>query len=156
LDWRAGQLRHIETRPTITLFRGRGRFTGPHEVEVNGERLSSERIFINTGNRPRVPPIEGIDGVPYYTNHNVIDLEEVPEHLIVLGGNYLGLEFGQMFRRFGSEVTVVEINDQIVPREDPEVAQVLREALEAEGMRFIVGGQARRVTGGEGDIRLTI
>lgn len=156
LDWREGQLHHIETRPTITLFRGHGRFAGPHAVEVNGERLTSERIFINTGNRPRIPPIEGLEEAGYFTNRNVMDLDAVPGHLIVLGGNYMGLEFGQMFRRFGSEVTVIEINDQIVPREDPEVAQALRDALEGEGMRFVLGAQARKVSGRTGAIGLTL
>lgn len=156
LDWREGQLHHIATRPTITLFRGHGRFAGPHEVEVNGVRLTSERIFINTGNRPRIPPIDGLEEAGYFTNRNVMDLDAVPGHLIVLGGNYMGLEFGQMFRRFGSEVTVIEINDQIVPREDPEVAQALRDALEGEGMRFVLGAQARKVSGPTGAIGLTL
>jgi len=138
-QWRDGQQGHIDRRPTLDLHRGHARFTGPHELDVNGEALTSERIFINTGLRPRIPPIPGLDTVDYLTNRNIMDLAEVPRHLLVLGGNYLGLEFGQMFRRFGAQVSVVEINGQITPREDEEVAQSLQEALEAEGMSFHLG-----------------
>ena len=117
--FRSGIEDQVENNPNLTLYRGHARFTGPHEIEVNGEALASDKIFINTGTRPRIPPIPGIDQVEYLTNRNIMELDAVPAHLIALGGNYLGLEFGQMFRRFGSEVTVIELNDQIVPREDP-------------------------------------
>lgn len=155
-QWRDGQQGHVDRRDTLDLYRGHGRFTGPHEVEVNGEALSSERIFINTGTRPRIPDLPGLDEVEVLTNRNIMDLTEVPEHLIVLGGNYLGLEFGQMFTRFGSKVTVVEINDQITPREDEDVAQTLQEALEDEGMSFHLGASATRVAKTPAGIEVTI
>jgi pyruvate/2-oxoglutarate dehydrogenase complex dihydrolipoamide dehydrogenase (E3) component len=155
-QWRDGQQGHIDRRDTLDLQRGHGRFTGPHDVEVNGETLTSECIFLNTGTRPRVPALPGLDQIEYLTNRNIMDLTQVPEHLIVLGGNYLGLEFGQMFTRFGSRVTVVEINDQITPREDEEVARTLQEALEEEGMSFHLGASATQVAKTASGIDVTI
>ncbi len=88
------------------VFRGQARFVAPDTVEVNGERLTAAKIFLNVGGRARIPPFPGIDAVPYLTNVSMMDLEVLPEHLIVVGGSYVGLEFAQMFRRFGSRVTV--------------------------------------------------
>jgi pyruvate/2-oxoglutarate dehydrogenase complex dihydrolipoamide dehydrogenase (E3) component len=155
-EWRDGQQGHVDRRPTLDLHRGHGRFTRPHEIEVNGETLASERIFLNTGTRPRIPDLPGLGEVEYLTNRNIMDLTEVPEHLIVLGGNYLGLEFGQMFTRFGSKVSVVEINDQITPREDEEVAKTLQEALEDEGMSFHLGASATTVAKTATGVEVTI
>jgi len=156
LEWRQGQEGHAANRPTLDLYRGHGRFTGPHTVEVNGQALSSEYIFINTGTRSRIPDIPGLDQIDYLTNRNIMELTEAPEHLLVLGGNYLGLEFGQMFRRFGSQVTVVELMDQIIPREDEDVAEALQQALEVEGIRFHLGATASRVTKMAAGLELTI
>lgn len=144
-EWRGGQEYHAGSRPTLDLYRGHGRFAGPREVEVNGETLTGNHIFINTGTRARILPIPGLEEIDYLTNRNIMDLTETPEHLVILGGNYLGLEFGQMFRRFGSQVTVVELMEQIIPREDEDVAQTLQEALEAEGMKFHLGATAKAV-----------
>ncbi len=156
-EWRGGQEHHTNSRPTLDLYRGHGRFTGPHTVEVNGEELTSEKIFINTGTRPRIIPLPGLDEVDFLTNRNVMDVTEVPEHLLILGGNYLGLEFGQMFTRFGSKVTVVELMDQIIPREDEDVAQTLQAALEDEGMTFHLGSMGSKVAKTTaGQIKLTI
>jgi pyruvate/2-oxoglutarate dehydrogenase complex dihydrolipoamide dehydrogenase (E3) component len=155
-SFRSGVENGLKNDPNITLYRGQGRFTGPHTIEVNGEALTAEKIFINTGTRPRILPIPGLDGVPYLTNRNIMDLDAVPAHLIALGGNYLGLEFGQMFRRLGSEVTVVELGDQIIPREDPEVSQSLREALEEQGMRFRFGAKTIKVAKAPSGVEITI
>jgi pyruvate/2-oxoglutarate dehydrogenase complex dihydrolipoamide dehydrogenase (E3) component len=155
-SFRSGIENQVKTNPNLTLYRGRGRFTGPHEVAVNGETLASEKIFINTGTRPRIVPIPGLDQVAYLTNRNIMDLDGVPAHLIALGGNYLGLEFGQLFRRLGSEVTVVELADQIVPREDAEVAQSLKEALEEEGMNFRLGARAAKIAKTPGGVAVLI
>ena len=144
-SFRSGIEERVASESNLTLYRGQAKFTGPHEIAVNGETLTSDRIFINTGTRPRILPIPGLDQVAYLTNRNIMELDEVPAHLIALGGNYLGLEFGQMFRRFGSEVTVVELNDQIVPREDPEVSASLKEALEEEGMSFRLGARPTKI-----------
>jgi len=145
-QWRSGQERHAAKRPTITLVRGAARFTGPHAVDVGGQALSAKHVFINTGTSPRIPPIAGIGHVPYLTNRNILDLTELPEHLLVVGASYVGLEFGQMFRRFGSRVTMVEFGDQIVPREDADVAEALEQALVAEGISFLKAAQVTEVT----------
>ncbi|MBI4419204.1 MAG: mercuric reductase [Gemmatimonadetes bacterium] len=156
LEWRKGQEGHAAKRPTITVYRGAARFTGPHTVQAGSEELTAEHIFINTGTSPLVPAITGLDDVPYLTNKTIMDLTEVPEHLIVLGGSYVGLEFGQMFRRFGSRVTILEYAEQVVPREDEDIARVLREALEAEGITFFTGTEARAVERLNGGIRAAL
>jgi pyruvate/2-oxoglutarate dehydrogenase complex dihydrolipoamide dehydrogenase (E3) component len=155
-SFRSGIEHQVNGNPNIALYRGRGRFTGPHTVAVNGETLTSDKIFINTGTRPRILPIPGLDQVPYLTNRNIMDLDHVPSRLIALGGNYLGLEFGQLFRRLGSEVTVVELGDQIVPREDAEVSQSLKEALEAEGMSFRFGARTTKIAKTQSGVEVTI
>lgn len=155
-EWREGQNYHAESRPTLDLYRGHGRFTGPHTVEVNGETLTGEKIFINTGTRSRIIPIPGLDEVGYLTNRNIMDLTETPEHLLVLGGNYLGLEFGQMFGRFGSKVTVIELMDQIIPREDEDVSEALQKALEDEGLVFHLGAKTTRVAKTASGIELAL
>jgi pyruvate/2-oxoglutarate dehydrogenase complex dihydrolipoamide dehydrogenase (E3) component len=119
-------------------------------------KLTSDKIFINTGTRPRILPIPGLDQVPYLTNRNIMDLDRVPSSLIALGGNYLGLEFGQLFQRLGSEVTVVELGDQIVPREDAEVSQSLKEALEEEGMNFRLGARTTKIAKTQDGVEVTI
>jgi pyruvate/2-oxoglutarate dehydrogenase complex dihydrolipoamide dehydrogenase (E3) component len=156
LQWRQGQEKHATSRPNITLYRGAARFTAAHTVTLGNERLSAEHIFINTGTSPLVLPIPGIDRVPYLTNRTIMDLTEVPEHLLVVGASYVGLEFGQMFRRFGSRVTIVERAEQIVPREDPDVAAELRQALEVEGIAFQLGAEATRVERQDGMLHVTV
>jgi pyruvate/2-oxoglutarate dehydrogenase complex dihydrolipoamide dehydrogenase (E3) component len=156
LSWRQGQQNHADKRPTLDLHRGHARFTGVHEVEVNGDTLTAEKIFINTGTRARTLPIPGLDEVPYLTNKEILDLDLLPEHLLVLGGNYLGLEFGQMFRRFGSRVSVIEVNDRIASREDPEVSETLIKILEEEDIAFHLGQKATRVAKNGASIDLTI
>ncbi|MCP4363577.1 MAG: mercuric reductase [Chloroflexi bacterium] len=156
LSWRAGQQSHAYSRETLDLYRGHGCFTSPYTVEVNGEQLSSERIFINTGTRPRIIPIPGLDEVAYLTNRNLMDLTDIPEHLLILGGSYLGLEFGQMFQRFGSQVSVVEFMDRIIPREDEDVSDALQKMLEGEGIQFYLGSKATAVTRTQSGLTLTI
>jgi pyruvate/2-oxoglutarate dehydrogenase complex dihydrolipoamide dehydrogenase (E3) component len=116
------------------VYRGHARFTGPHSVEVNGETLEADRIIINTGGRASVPPLPGLDVVPYLTNSTLLDLDVVPEHLVVIGGSYIGLEFAQAYRRFGAQVTVVEMADRLIRREDPDVCEAVRDILTAEGL----------------------
>jgi pyruvate/2-oxoglutarate dehydrogenase complex dihydrolipoamide dehydrogenase (E3) component len=155
-SFRNGLQEGVDARANLDLHRGHARFTGPHEIEVNGDRLASDKIFINTGTRPRILPIPGLDQVEILTNRNIMDLKEVPDHLIALGGNYLGLEFGQMFRRLGSEVTIIELADQIIPREDPEVSEALREALGAEGLAFHLGARTTKVAKTKNGLEVTI
>jgi pyruvate/2-oxoglutarate dehydrogenase complex dihydrolipoamide dehydrogenase (E3) component len=146
----------VASRPKLRWFRDMAQFTGPHQVKVGGELLESERIFINTGARPSIPPVPGLDTVGYLTNESIMQLTAVPEHLIVLGGGYIGLEFGQMFSRFGSRVTVIHNGSQIVPREDPEVAGELQRALESEGIKFVLDARTTRADQRDGTITLAI
>ncbi|HUI41374.1 MAG TPA: mercuric reductase [Terriglobia bacterium] len=154
--FRAGQQRNVDARKPLRLYRGEARFTGPHEIEVGDEPLGSPRIFIDTGGRPDVPDLPGLESVDYLTNVSIMELNDVPEHLIVLGGGYIGLEFGQMFRRFGSRVTVLQRSSQILPREDADVVAELQKALEAEGMTFLLNAHPTRVEKKEGQVSLSI
>jgi pyruvate/2-oxoglutarate dehydrogenase complex dihydrolipoamide dehydrogenase (E3) component len=156
LAWREGQQRHADSRDTLDLYRGHGRFSGPHEIEVNGETLTSDRVFIDTGTRARIIPIPGLEAVEYLTNKEILNLKALPEHLMILGGNYLGLEFGQMFRRFGSRVSVVEVGDRIAGREDEEVSRALQDVLEEEGISFYLNHTAAKVARNQAGIDLTI
>jgi pyruvate/2-oxoglutarate dehydrogenase complex dihydrolipoamide dehydrogenase (E3) component len=153
-SFRSGQEKQVEKRETLRLFRGHARFTGSHQITVGPDVLESDRIFIDTGARPAIPSIAGMDSIPYLTNESILDLEELPRHLIVLGGGYIGLEFGQMFRRFGSDVTIIHQGSEILPREDEDVAAELRKALEAEGVTFRLNTKTTRAEGAAGLVRL--
>lgn len=155
-QWRSGIERKVEQRKNLRLYHGHARFTSPHQVRVGDEVLESERIFIDTGTRPIVPPIEGLADVDALDNAGIMRLTEVPEHLLVLGGGYIGLEFGQMFRRFGSRVTVIHRGPQILPREDTDVVESLQQALEAEGLRFVLGASTTRAAKQDGQVVLTV
>ena len=119
---------------SATVYRGHARFSGPDSVEVNGKQLTAERIFVNAGGRPLVPDMPGIGSVPYLTNQSMMTLTSLPEHLVIVGGSYIGLEFGQMMRRFGSKVTIVEMGPRLVAREDEDVSAAIQAFLEAEGI----------------------
>ncbi len=120
----------------VELIMGHARFVGADAVEVNGRNLTAPKIFVNAGARARVPDWPGIEDVPFMTNSGIMDVDYLPEHLIIIGGSYIGLEFAQMYRRFGSEVTVVEMADRIIARDDEDVSDAVREMLESEGVRF--------------------
>jgi pyruvate/2-oxoglutarate dehydrogenase complex dihydrolipoamide dehydrogenase (E3) component len=124
----------MKSTDNVTVYKGHARFEGPKTVRVNGELLEAERIFINVGGRASVPDMPGIKDVPYLTNSTMLDVDVLPEHLIVIGGSYIGLEFAQMYRRFGSRVTVIEMGERLISREDPEVSDAVREILESEGI----------------------
>ena len=128
VDWMAATER-------LTIM-GEAKFTGPHEVEVNGERLTAPQIFLNIGGRPVLPDWPGLSDVPYLTNVSLMDLDVLPSHLVIVGGSYIGLEFAQMFRRFGSDVTVIEHGEALIAREDEDVSASVREILEGEGIAF--------------------
>jgi len=116
------------------VFRGRAQFESAHEVSVGANRITADRIFINVGGRATVPEMPGLDQISYFTNTTLLDVDFVPPHLIVIGGSYVGLEFAQMFRRFGSEVTVVEMGPRLIRREDEDVSGAIKEILEREGI----------------------
>lgn len=118
----------------LTLIRGQARLVAPDVIEVDGDTLTAPRIFLNVGARPARPDMPGIDDVPLLTSTTILELDRVPEHLVIVGGSYIGLEFAQMYRRFGAEVTVVERGTALIPREDPEVSEAIRGMLEVEGI----------------------
>jgi pyruvate/2-oxoglutarate dehydrogenase complex dihydrolipoamide dehydrogenase (E3) component len=126
----------LEGMENVDLIRGHAQFVGPHSITVNGDTLEAEKIFINVGARPRIPDWEGLSEVPFFTSSSIMDVDFLPEHLIIIGGSYIGLEFAQMYRRFGSEVTVVEMGDRIIGRDDEDVSSAVLEILEGEGVRF--------------------
>jgi pyruvate/2-oxoglutarate dehydrogenase complex dihydrolipoamide dehydrogenase (E3) component len=124
----------LESTANIMLYRGHARFASPQAVEIAGERLRAGRIFINVGGRALVPPMPGINEVPYLTNSSMMDVDFLPQHLIIVGGSYIGLEFGQMYRRFGSEVTIIEMAPRLVRHEDEDVSAAIKDILEREGI----------------------
>ncbi|MCT7318611.1 FAD-containing oxidoreductase [Ralstonia sp. CHL-2022] len=128
-----------------TVFQGHARFESAHTVRVGNELLEAEHIFVNVGGRALVPPMPGLDQVPFLTNSTMMDVDFLPEHLVVIGGSYVGLEFGQMFRRFGARVTIVEKGPRLIAREDEDVSQAVREILEAEGIDVQVNADCLNV-----------
>jgi pyruvate/2-oxoglutarate dehydrogenase complex dihydrolipoamide dehydrogenase (E3) component len=153
-QWRSSVERKIADRKNLHLYRGPARFLAPHRIRVNNEEIESERFFINTGTRPAIPSLEGLDRIDYLTNASILQLRELPAHLLVVGGGYIGLEFGQMFRRFGSDVTIVHRDDHVLPREDADVTVELQKALEKEGIRFLLGARPTGVDGQNGQVNL--
>jgi pyruvate/2-oxoglutarate dehydrogenase complex dihydrolipoamide dehydrogenase (E3) component len=119
-----------------TVIQGHARFQSPNTVVVNDEVLEAENIYINVGGRASVPDMPGVHEVPFLNNSSMMDVDFLPKHLVVVGGSYVGLEFGQMYRRFGSEVTVVEMGPRLTGREDEDISQAVREILEAEGIQI--------------------
>jgi pyruvate/2-oxoglutarate dehydrogenase complex dihydrolipoamide dehydrogenase (E3) component len=117
-----------------TVYEGHARFDGPHQVRVGELELDAERIFINVGARAYVPPLPGLDRVAYLTNSSMMDVDVLPEHLVIIGGGYIGLEFAQMYRRFGSRVTLVEMGDRLIRRESEDISATVQAILEAEGV----------------------
>ncbi|HEY8012598.1 MAG TPA: mercuric reductase, partial [Dongiaceae bacterium] len=122
--------------PNCTVYQGHGRFVSPREVQVGADVLGAEKIFINVGGRASRPPITGLDQVNFLTNSSMMAMDFLPEHLVIVGGSYIGLEFGQMFRRFGSKVTIVEMMPRLVPREDEDVSAAIGEIMTKEGIEL--------------------
>lgn len=141
----------LNNTENLAVIHGHARFETSHAVRVGEQILTAGKIFINVGGRPVVPDWPGVDQVPWLTNTSMMDLDVLPQHLIVVGGSYIGLEFAQMFRRFGSEVTVLEYADRIVAREDADVSNEVRTVLEREGVRFALGVRDARLRRIESD-----
>ncbi len=133
---RTGVEQWLRGLENCTVIQGHARFASPHSVVVNDEVLAADKVFINVGGRATVPDFPGIHNVPFFTNSSMLDVDFVPEHLVIVGGSYIGLEFGQMFRRFGSEVTIVEMGPRLIAREDEDVSEAVRKILELEGIRI--------------------
>lgn len=140
-DGRESNQTWLLSLPGVSLIFGQARFTGPKTVRVGDDELTAERIFINVGGRALVPDMPGIRDVPFLTNSSLLDLAILPRHLAIIGGSYIGLEFGQIYRRLGAEVTIVEKGPRLIGREDPPVSQAIRDVLESEGITVRTGAQ---------------
>lgn len=146
----------FESMKNCTVYREHARFESPHELRVGTELIGGERIFLDVGARASVPPIPGLDRVPYLTNSSMLEVGSLPRHLLVVGGGYIGLEFAQMFRRFGSEVTIVEMAPRLMQKEDEDVSQGVREILEAEGIGVRTGARCIGVEKGGDGVRMKL
>ncbi len=142
---RGGVTAWLRETPGLTVIGGHARFVAERTLEVNGEALTADKVFLNVGGRPSAPPIEGLADTPYLNSSSMMHVDFLPEHLLVVGGSYIGLEFAQIFRRFGSRVTVVEMSPRLIPGEDPDVSDAIRQVLEREGITFHTGAECIRV-----------
>ncbi|MCK5455087.1 MAG: mercuric reductase [Calditrichia bacterium] len=149
-SFRQGGQTGLEKTPNLDLIFGFARFVGSHQLEIeknSGEKvlLNGEFIIINSGAKPLIPDISGLKEIDYLDSSTVMDLEEIPKHLVVIGGGYIGLEFGQMFRRFGSKVTIIQRGSQLLSREDEDVAETVATILEGEGIKVLLNSQVTAV-----------
>ncbi|NIF77546.1 FAD-containing oxidoreductase [Paraburkholderia sp. Cy-641] len=148
---RGGVEKWLRGTENMTVFNGHARFTGAHTLAVTGldgqllAELGANEIFINTGTRAAVPPLDGIQRIPYYTNSTLLELSELPDHLAIVGGSYIALEFAQVFRRFGSRVSVLVRGERVLNREDADCSESVRKVLERDGVEFHFGVQPTRV-----------
>jgi pyruvate/2-oxoglutarate dehydrogenase complex dihydrolipoamide dehydrogenase (E3) component len=160
-SFRSGSEARLRQTANLELICGDASFTGSKSVQVRvGDAtyrtLTSCRIFINTGTRSSRPPLKGLDTVAFLDNVSIMELDTVPEHLLVLGGGYIGLEFGQMFRRFGSRVTIVQSGDHLLVREDPDVSEEVARILEQDGIELLLNAKALSVSQSDGQIRMEV
>ncbi|RFZ87277.1 FAD-containing oxidoreductase [Shinella sp. WSJ-2] len=143
-DARKGNEDWLESMEGLTFIRGHARIESPTEIRIGDDLLSAPQIFLNVGGRAVVPDFPGVEEVPHLNNVSIMELTEVPKHLVVIGGSYIGLEFAQMFRRFGAEVTVVEKGPRLIAREDPDISDAVRDILEREGIAVRTGAECIR------------
>jgi len=147
-QFRNSAINGIDETQGLTLYMGEARFTGEKQLTIaltegGEETLTAEWIFVNTGAQTIIPEIEGLQDISFLTSTSILELEEVPEHLLVIGGNYIGLEFGQMFSRFGAKVTILEQSESIISREDPDIAKAMTDILEQEDIKIITHASAK-------------
>ncbi len=160
--FRSGSRRRVEDAAGVELLMGQARFVGPKTVAVDPNdgdtrQLTADKIFINTGQRPRRPDISGLDGVPYRDSTSIMKLDTVPGHLIVVGGGYVGVEFGQMFRRFGAAVTIVQRSEQLLTHEDRDIAEEITQILREDGLEILLNTDTQSVAqDAASQIRLTV
>src|SRR5690606_35307813 len=155
--FRGGAESGLKKAENVEIVKGRATFKSPMVLQVSdGEsrELQGDRIFINTGSHTVIPDIEGLASQPYLTSTSIMELEETPEHLLILGGGYIGLEFGQMFRRFGSKVTILDRNARLVPKEDEDVCEEISNIFHTSRISTIFNATACKISGGRG--RITI
>ena len=145
----------LNSTDNLTVYEGHARFESSTTVRVGDELLEAEKVFINVGGRASIPDMPGLEDVDYLTSTGILDVDFVPEHLIVVGGSYIGLEFGQMYRRFGSRVTIVQRGDRLIPREDEDVSRALKEIMENEGVEVHLNAECTRVSRRNDEITVT-
>ncbi len=138
---RQGLATWLENRTNLTIRFGYARFIGSHEIEIDGDRFTAPQIFINVGGSPTVPDWPGVRDVPFLTSTTMMDVDFLPDHLVVVGGSYIGLEFAQIYRRFGSKVSVIEYADRLIAREDEDVSEGVRSILQGEGIEIVTGAR---------------
>jgi len=160
-SFRDGSQKRIEQTAKLDLIFATASFTGPKTLALRAKdgserTLTAQKIFINAGTRAARPRLEGLDQVPFLDNLSIMELDSVPEHLVVLGGGYIGLEFGQMFRRFGSQVTIVQSGPQLLAREDKDVAEEVTKILREDGIEILLNARATKVSNTSGGIRLAV
>lgn len=146
----------LQSYTNIKRIEGKASFAGPNRVTVGNSSIEAERFIIATGARPAVPPIEGLKDLPYITYKEAMDLSELPRSMVIIGGGPIGLELGQVYGRFGTQVTILEMMPQIVPLEDPEISEALKGALQSEGIRIETGVRVVRITGGGKGVSVTV
>ena len=134
----------LKSLDNCTVYEGHARFDDPHTVAVGNDRLEADEIFINVGTHAFVPPLPGLDTIEYLTNSSMMDVDFLPDHLIIIGGSYVGLEFGQMYRRFGSEVTIVEMGSRLIRLDDEDVSEAVQEILQGEGINLRLNAECIR------------
>jgi len=147
---RTGVEKMLRGLPKCDVYTGHARLRSPREVAVGDQVFTADRIFLNVGGRAAVPKMPGIDQVPFLTNSSMMEIDTAPPHLVIIGGSYVGLEFGQMFRRFGSEVTIVEMGPRLVQREDAEISSAIQDLLTSEGIALRLNAKCIRLSGREG------
>jgi pyruvate/2-oxoglutarate dehydrogenase complex dihydrolipoamide dehydrogenase (E3) component len=153
--FRNGLEERLEKTENLTLVAGTGRFIGARELEVDGVRHRAGTVVVNAGTRPSIPPIAGLDQLDWLDSTSIMELREVPEHLVVLGGGYIGCEFGQMFRRFGSEVTIVNQGSHLLDREDEDISEAIEGVFLSEGISLRLGTSAKGISG-RGAVRTVV
>ncbi|WP_442588024.1 mercuric reductase [Pedobacter sp. AW31-3R] len=161
-QFREGATAGVEKTENLTLVYGEAKFVNDNTLYVNGkdgsfENYSAKRIFINTGASPLIPEIEGITEIDYLTSTTILELKEIPEHLVIVGGGYIGLEFAQMFARFGSKVTLLERGPHLMPREDDDVCEVMTEIFREDGIEIFTAAEAKKFSQqANGEIEVTV
>jgi len=159
--FRGGNEKRIKQTKNLDLIFAQAAFTGPKSIELRGRRgvgrtFTADRIFINAGCRPAIPALPGLDKIPYLDSTSIMELAEVPKHLLVLGGGYIGLEFGQLFRRLGSRVTIVQRGPQLFSGEDSEVAEAVHQILKGEGIEVLLGTTTQSVSRSRREIAMKV
>jgi len=161
LSWRESGTKGLLATPNLDLIFGTAAFSGPKEITVTKEdgsmeSMTAENIFLDTGTSPYIPPIPGLSDINYLTSTTILDLMEIPSHLVIIGGSYIALEFGQLYRRLGSEVTILESGSQFLSKEDEDVASAIKGILEEDGIRILTDARVAQVIPGDKSIRLDL